>query len=152
MAGVRDGKFASFTRAGHISARAARKLHDLLRRGLVYSEACAEVDYDHAARPEVGLADIRNPVARKALGEMLKQVRAIVQQYGLPDAIHVELARDVGKSAEERDEITRGIEKRNKEKDKRRAEFTELLGLVPGPEIFCVMSCGRSKWPVPVFR
>ncbi len=53
---------------------------------------------------------MRNPVARKALGEMLKQVRAIVHEYGLPDRIHVELARDVGKSAEERDKISRGIE------------------------------------------
>ncbi len=48
-------------------------------------------------------------------------LRAVVREFGLPDAIHVELARDVGKSAEERDEIPRGIEKRNKEKDKRRS-------------------------------
>jgi len=127
MLGVAEGAFAQFKGAGHISAKAARALLPGLARGLMYSEACEDVGYDHAARAEVKLEDIRNPVARKALGEMLKQVRAIVREYGLPDYIHVELARDVGKSAEERDEISRGIETRNKEKDKRRAEFAELL-------------------------
>ncbi len=127
MGGVAAGKFAAFTGVGHISAKAARALLPGLARGMVYSEACAEVGYDHAARAVVTLDDIRNPVARKALGEMLKQVRAVVREYGLPDFIHVELARDVGKSAEERDKITHGIEDRNKEKDRRRAEFRECL-------------------------
>ncbi|MGH7153054.1 MAG: type II CRISPR RNA-guided endonuclease Cas9, partial [Acetobacteraceae bacterium] len=134
MAGVEAGKFRAFTGAGHISAKAARRLHEPLRRGLVYSEACTEVGYDHAAPAVVELADIRNPVARKALGEMLKQVRAIIHEHGLPDAMHVELARDVGKSAEERKEITNGIETRNKEKDRRRAEFTELLRQEPNAD------------------
>ena len=131
MNGVAAGVFAQFKGAGHISAKAARALLPGLARGLMYSEACEDVGYDHAARAEVKLEDIRNPVARKALGEMLKQVRAIAREYGLPDYIHVELARDVGKSAEERDEITRGIETRNKEKDRRRAEFAELLHREP---------------------
>lgn len=128
MDGVTAGRFATFTGAGHISAKAARKLIPHLARGLNYAEACAEVGYDHAARAEVKLDDIRNPVARKALTEMLKQVRAIVQVHGMPDLIHVELARDVGKSAEERDEITRGIDKQNKERDRVRAQLAELLG------------------------
>ncbi len=134
MRGVADGAFREFRGAGHISAKAARTLLEPLRRGLGYAEACAEVEYDHAAQREIKLTDVGNPVARKALGEMLKQVRAIVHEYGLPDRIHVELARDVGKSAEERDEITRGIEKRNREKDKRREEFREMLGQDPTAE------------------
>ena len=136
MAGVAAGTFARFTGAGHISAKAARALIEPLRRGLVYSEACKEAGYDHAARPAVALDDIRNPVARKALSEMLKQVRAVVHEYGRPDLIHVELARDVGKSAEERDEIRKGIEDRNKTKDKRRSEFEELLGRAPSDDEF----------------
>jgi CRISPR-associated endonuclease Csn1 len=79
--------------------------------------------------------EIANPVARKALTEGIKQVKAIVREFGLPGRIHVELSRDVGKSKEERDEIARGIEKRNKEKDKHRAEFRETVGVDPaGPE------------------
>lgn len=127
MRGVTEGAFAHFKGAGHISAKAARKILPGLARGLVYSAACEDVEYDHAAPREIDLKDVRNPVARKAVGEMLKQVKAMIQAHGEPDRIHVELARDVGKSAEERDKITRGIEDRNKQRDRLRAEFEELL-------------------------
>jgi len=134
MAAVEAGRFQSFKGAGRISAKAARAIIPGLRAGLVYSAACAEAGYDHAAPGKVKLEDIRNPVARKALGEMLKLVRAVVRAHGLPDQMHVELARDVGKSAEERDEITRGIEKKNKERDRARLRFAELLGREPRGE------------------
>lgn len=127
MQGVQSGAFAEFTRAGHISAKAARALIPSLQRGRVYSEACEDAGYDHTARAAVSLEDVRNPVARKAVCEMLKQVRAIVQAYGLPDMIHVELARDIGKSAEERDKISKGIEDRNKQRETARKELADLL-------------------------
>ena len=134
MEGVASGVFAKFGGAGHISAKAARAILPGLARGLMYSEACEEAGYNHAAQAEVRVEDIRNPTVRRAIGEMVKQVRAMAQRFGRPDFIHVELARDVGKSAEERDEITRGIEKRNKEKDKARARFEELVGAAPNWE------------------
>ncbi len=59
---------------------------------------------------------------------MVKQVKAVIEEYGLPNRIHVELARDVGKSIEERAEIERGIEKRNKQKDKLRDLFADDWG------------------------
>ena len=66
--------------------------------------------------------------------ETLKQVKAIILQFGLPERIHVELAREVGKSREERDEITRGIDKRNAAKDELRDRFRELLHCEPSGE------------------
>ncbi len=135
MAAAEAGKLAVFKGAAHISAKAARAIIPHLRLGIVYSDACAEAGYDHAARPVTDINDVKNPVARKALGEMLKQVRAIMRVYGKPDRIHIELARDMGKSAEERSEITHGIEKRNREKDREAVQFAELVGRPPsGPE------------------
>jgi CRISPR-associated endonuclease Csn1 len=131
MAGVADGDFSHFGGAGHISAKACRKLVPFLKRGLVYSDACKEAGYDHAKRQETDLEKIANPVARKALTEATKQFRAIVREFGMPERVHIELARDVGKSKEERDEITRGIEKRNKERDRMRLEFKETVGVDP---------------------
>ncbi|MBM3620265.1 MAG: type II CRISPR RNA-guided endonuclease Cas9, partial [Alphaproteobacteria bacterium] len=128
MKGVIDGDFAAFKGAGHISSKAARKILPHLMRGLVYSDACKAVGYDHTRRPETDLSTINNPVARKALSEALKQVRAIVREYGLPGAMHIELARDVGKSKEERDKITSGIERRNKAKDRLREEYRDAVG------------------------
>jgi CRISPR-associated endonuclease Csn1 len=128
MKGVEQGEFSGFKGAGHISAKACRNLIPYLMRGMTYDKACAEAGYNHAKTPAVDLTKIGNPVARKALTEAVKQVRAIAHEYGLPGRIHVELACDVGKSKEERDKITSGIEKRNKEKDRTRAEFRETVG------------------------
>ncbi|MDZ3836313.1 MAG: type II CRISPR RNA-guided endonuclease Cas9 [Rhodospirillales bacterium] len=157
---LREGKFREFKGAGHISAKAARSLLPHLAQGMVYSEACTEAGYNHARsavhvaldghrlrgpeavrellRTENATGCLRtllpNPVARKAVFETLKQVKAIVHEFGLPERIHVELARDVGKGREERDEISRGIEKRNAAKERLREEFRELLKMEPNGE------------------
>lgn len=134
MGGVADGAFAAFRGAGHISAKACRALIPHLAQGKVYSDACTAAGYNHAEQPETDLDSIANPVARKALGEALKQVNAIIRAHGMPAAIHVELARDVGKSAEERAEIERGIDKRNKQKDKLRQQYRDTVGGEPNAE------------------
>jgi CRISPR-associated endonuclease Csn1 len=134
MQAVASGDFKDFTKAAHISALAARNIVPGLREGLVYSEACARVGYDHAERPSVSLEQIGSPVTRKAFGEAIKQVRTVAREYGPIDFVHIELARSVGKSAEERAEITKGIEDRNVEKEKRRKEAEELLGRLPSDD------------------
>ncbi len=134
MAAAANGGFKDFTRAAHISALAVRHLIPGLRDGLVYSDACARVGYDHAARPAVLLSQIGSPVTRKALSEALKQVRAVAREYGPIDYFHVELARSVGKSAEQRKKLTDGIEARNVEKEKRRKEAQEHLGRAPSDD------------------
>jgi CRISPR-associated endonuclease Csn1 len=72
---------------------------------LVYSEACARAGYDHSARRTVSLDQIGSPVT--ALSEAIKQVRTVAREYGPFDAVHIELARDVGKSAEERAKLSK---------------------------------------------
>lgn len=122
------GTFKDFTKASHISALACRNITPGLREGLVYSNACARVGYDHAARASISLDQINSPVTRKAFGEAIKQIRAVAREHGPFDMINIELARSVGKSAEERREIQDGIEKRTAEKEKGRAEAAEHLG------------------------
>ena len=121
------GDFKDFTRAAHISALACRNIIPGLQEGLVYSVACERVGYDHATRPSIELTAIGSPVTRKAFGEAIKQIRAVVREYGPIDLVHIELARDVGKSAEERREIQDGIEKRTAEKERSRGEAAEHL-------------------------
>lgn len=125
---AKEGAFKEFTRAAHISALACRNINPGLREGLVYSDACARVGYDHSARPQFDLKDVNSPVTRRAFSEALKQVKAVAREYGPIDFVHNELARSVGKSAEERAKLTKGIEDRNVEKDRRRKEAAEHLG------------------------
>lgn len=135
MGAVRRGEFGAFRGSGHISAKAARHILPGLLAGKVYSEACAEARYDHTATRKVEIDDIRNPVVQRSLREAVKQVETLIHHFGArPGRIIVELARDVGKSAVERDKITRGIDRRNAEKDRRRRELKDMLRLTAEPE------------------
>lgn len=131
MKGVDEGDFSTFKGAGHLSAKACRAINPHLAEGLTYDKACAKAGYDHAAQAETSIDQIANPIARKAFTEALKQVKAITDEYGMPSRMHIELARDVGKSQEEREEIRKGIEKRNKEKDRLREDFKATVGQEP---------------------
>lgn len=128
LKGVDDGVFGGFKGAGHISAKACRTLIPYLAQGMVYSEACKAAGYDHSQQVDTDLDAIANPIARKSLTEALKQIRAVINTHGHPTHIHVELARDVGKSLEERQEIEAGIERRHKEKDRLRDQFRDTVG------------------------
>jgi len=130
MEGVRSGAFSRFAGAGHISAKATRTILPHLGEGLIYSDACAAAGFDHTASRRVVLEDIRNPVVQRSLREATKQVETLIHHFqARPGRIIVELARDVGKPARERDEITRGIEKRRRERLKHREALKDELNL-----------------------
>ncbi len=134
MEGVRSGAFSRFSGAGHISAKAARAILPHLLERLVYSDACAAAGFDHTASRRAGLEDIRNPVVQRSLREALKQVETLIHRFqARPGRIIVELARDVGKSTRERDEIARGMEKRRRERAAHRETMKTDLNLDKDP-------------------
>ena len=138
--------FARFKGAGHISAQAARALIPHLEAGLRYDQACEAVGYDHAASrwskreqvvdkksfnqlvKDMG-AEIANPIARKSLTEALKQLWAMRNRWGLPDAVHIEMARDVGNSLEERNRIKKRLDDTTAQRERERKEAAEQLGI-----------------------
>lgn len=140
------GKFAQFKGAAHISAKAIRALLPHLEAGKRYDEACALAGYDHATSSfshvdhvtdkasfnalvkEVG-ESVANPIARKALTEGLKQLWAMRNRFGLPGAIHIELARDVGNSLEMRREIEKRIDETTKLRKHEREQAALQLGI-----------------------
>lgn len=134
MTGVEAGNFARFKRTGHISAKAARNILPHLLQGMVYSEACAAAGYDHTVERRIEITDIANPVVQRSLSEAIKQAVTLVHVFGArPGRIIVELARDVGKSAEEREKMTKGLEKRTKAKEKARESLQQELALDDRP-------------------
>lgn len=129
-----QGAFGEFTKAGHISAEAARRLLPHLRQGHVYSQACTLEGFDHSATRRVEIDDIGSAVVRRSLREAVKQTETLIHHLGrLPGRIVIELGRDIGRSPEERDEMKRGIDKRTAEKERHRAELKEQCGLSREP-------------------
>ncbi len=126
---------------GHmrLSLKAMRTLIPYLQQGFVYSDACKEAGYDHSQRqatekhdripPLDSLEDfqsITNPNVKRALTQARKVVNAIIAEYGKPDRIVVELAREAALTPKERREIEREQIKNRKEKERRFEQIREI--------------------------
>lgn len=74
------------------------------------------------------IAKIRNPTVIRTQNELRKVVNNLIDMFGKPDRIRVEVARDVGKSKREREEIKSGIRK-NETKRKNAAKDLESNGI-----------------------
>ena len=112
-----------------LSHKAIKKILPFLKQGLRYDEACAKAGYNHShsqTKEEVDnkiLQDtllqlpkgaLRNPVVEKVINQMINVVNAAAQEYGKPDEIHIELARELKSSAKEREKATSDIQANNK--------------------------------------
>lgn len=128
---VEDGAFNTFKKAGHISAKAARNMipHFFKENAedRTYDKVCNAAGYDHTVEQD-GLDRLRNPVVTQSIVKALRQVTILARHYQCrPCAIHVELLRDVGKSAEERDSIYKGNKERTNRKVKNREDLAECV-------------------------
>lgn len=74
--------------------------------------------------------DVTNPLVRQALYELRKVVNAVIREHGVPNAIHIELAREVKGSATQREEMTRKMRERERRRDAAAKEI-ESLGEKP---------------------
>ena len=132
MEATEKGEFSEFKGSGHISAKAARKIIPGLTEGKVYSDACTAAGYEHTDAAEIDLNKIRNAVVSRSILKALKQVTILADRFQCrPGKIHVEFLREIGKSAEERGKMTKGIERRTKEKDGNRNELASLINQSP---------------------
>ena len=73
--------------------------------------------------------ELRNPIVHRTLTEMRRVVNRIVERYGKPDRIHVELARDLKATNKEREQITIRNRMREKEREAIAKRIVEDVGL-----------------------
>ena len=66
------------------------------------------------------IAALRNPTVVRTQNELRKVVNNLIGLYGKPDLIRIEVAREVGKSKREREEMQAGM--RKQERRRREAE------------------------------
>lgn len=112
------------------SVKAMRKLIPYLMDGYMYSEAASFAGYNHSnsqtkdENEERILADcikllpknsIRQPIVEKILNQTINVVNAIIEKYGRPDEVRVELARELKQSKDERADAFKANNKRERE-------------------------------------
>ena len=116
---------------GSLSTKAMCRILPYMKDGMEYSEACTEAGYRHSQRSltkeEIESREykdrldilpkntLRNPVVEKILNQMINVVNGVIDTYGKPDEIRVELARDLKNNAEQRKKKTEAISKSTKE-------------------------------------
>lgn len=110
---------------GSLSAKAIRKILPYLKAGNEYDLACEYAGYRHSKasltageiankilKEKLAILpknSLRNPVVEKILNQMVNVINAIIDEYGKPDEIRVELARELKKNASEREKMTKMI-------------------------------------------
>ena len=141
---------------GNLSAKAIRNILPYLEDGHKFSEkdnngkgigACELAGYNHSkSLDKEALANralksklellkknsLRNPVVEKILNQMVNVVNQIIDIYGKPDEVRIELARELKKSAKERAEMTKGIADATRKNDEIRKITRQKFG-IPNP-------------------
>ncbi|MBR5189834.1 MAG: type II CRISPR RNA-guided endonuclease Cas9, partial [Paludibacteraceae bacterium] len=130
---------------GSLSTKAMSRLLPHLRQGLRYDEACA-IEYKTHSKQSLTKEELenkeykdrldilsknslRNPVVEKIINQMIHVVNGVIDAYGKPDEIRIELARDLKKNADERAQMTDAINKTTKEHEDIRKILQTEFGL-----------------------
>lgn len=147
-----------FDRFHALSLKALRAIVPHMERGLRYDEACVAAGYHHsvpasrntgrhlylpplyARRDAHGTMIVdpeldapRNPVVLRALNQARKVLNALVRTYGSPDAVHIEMSRDLSNPFDERKRIEREQDEYREKNAKDREEFARHFGIVGSP-------------------
>lgn len=140
ISALQDVSFDTFIA---LSQSALKKILPFMAAGERYDQAVQSAGYAHHSQlahetrqrflPAFDKALIRNPVVFRALNQARKVVNAIIRHYGAPTAIHIELARDLNKPADERKEITKKQKEHHDNKNKDITAFVALFGREPMP-------------------
>ncbi len=128
-----------------LSHKAMRKILPYLKQGYVYSDACGMAGYRHSkeslTKEEIESRELvdrlsllpknslRNPVVEKILNQMVNVVNAIGNEYGRPDEIHVELARELKQSKDQRKKTSDAIYSSKTENKKNEEVLRNEFGL-----------------------
>ncbi len=122
-----------------VSLKAMRKMLPYLEAGMIYDKACAEAGYEFRALNDTHkmhllkgeavnevLNDITNPVVKRSVSQTIKVINAIVLKYGSPQAVNIELAREMAKNFTDRTNMRKDMENRQKENEKVKKKLQEL--------------------------
>jgi len=118
-----------------LSLKAMAKMLPFLKNGMKYHEAALAAGYRHSlddrqVEEMEYLPDpvsIRNPVVTVALHQVKLVVNELIKIYGKPDIVRIEMARDMKKTKDERDEIRKKNKANEDERDLAKKEIANYF-------------------------
>lgn len=128
-------KTLNFSKFGSLSYKALKRIEPYLLLGERYDIACKHAGYNHSSfecdkikflKGEVideRLCDITNNVVKRSVNQTLRILNEIIKEYGSPQFISIELARDIGKTRKERNEL----EKKMQDNARKNEDIVKIL-------------------------
>jgi CRISPR-associated endonuclease Csn1 len=145
-----------------LSREAIQKLLPLMEKGISFATAKKQVYGDYAGKLAVrdllppvldAVPELRNPVVCRGLTEMRKVVNALIRQYGKPNLIRIELARDLKRSRQQREDFTKQNRENEKSRDTARKKIAAQLHCDPNAvsnlDILKVRLAEECNWECP---
>lgn len=138
----------SFSEFNHLSLKALHKLIPHLEVGRNYYEACElcgyiarkkipkqrylpplySYEFDKRLKKTKRIAQIRNPVVMRTLNQARQVLNEIIHRYGAPSEVHIELARELSETFQERQKIEKQQQANRLLKEALREEISQLKG------------------------
>jgi len=133
--------------------RQGAKLYDAIEAVPEYRERMNRLTEAVDELPSVlsALGDIRNPLVIRSLTELRRVVNAVVQRYGKPDFVRVELARDLRQTAKVRLELSKKM-RQNEQARMRAAERIRKETGIQNPsrdDILKILLAEECSWRCP---
>lgn len=130
----------SFSKFNNLSIEAIDKILPFMKEGCQYNEACEKAGYNFKAiykgakckkLPVIEIDEIVNPVVIRALAQTRKVINAVIDRYGSPVRINIELARELAKNFKDRKTIEKEQKENRDNLDKIKKELEELMEKIP---------------------
>lgn len=143
-----------FDKFSALSLKALRKIVRHMETGQRYDEACESAGYHHSQLFKLGEGEERylppfysgrdkngrmvfnddmdiprNPVVLRALNQARKVMNALIREYGSPESVHIEMARDLSRPMDERNKIKKAQDEYRERNDKDKAAFSTEFGM-----------------------
>ena len=152
-----------FDQFSNLSLKALGRILPHMENGLRYDEAVALVpEYGHHSQLSSGDIDRsvylptlysggdrngtlrfnpdlevpRNPVVLRALNQARKVVNALVQVYGSPQCVHIEMARDLSRPLDERRKVEKAQTEYRERNERDKAVFLDTFGQEAKGQLF----------------
>lgn len=131
----------SFTKFGNLSYKAMKKMLPFLEDGMTYNKAAELAGYEFKndgknpkyKLPVIPKEEIRNPVVYRSVTQTRKVINAIIDKYGSPFEVHVEVARELTKNFKERKEIEKKQLSNRKINEELKNDIHEHFGINAKP-------------------
>lgn len=126
----------TFSKFVNLSVYAIEKILPFMKEGLQYSEACEKAGYDFRniykgpkckKLPVINIDEITNPVVNRSLAQSRKVINSIIDKYGSPIGINIELSRELTKNIKARENIIKKQIKNRERNEILKEELTSLL-------------------------